>query len=105
MRVQLSAALTGVVSQCLVPRIGGGLVAAYEVLAANSAVRSVIKEGNAEQLRECVVTGAHEGMMTFEMSLSELVRNGEVSYETALARSLHPQDIQAGPRPRASVPG
>jgi twitching motility protein PilT len=104
-RVQLSAALTGVVSQCLVPRIGGGLTGAYEVLLANSAVLKVIKEGNADQLRECVVNGAHEGMMTFEMSLSELVRNGEVSYETAIARSLHPQEIQASSRPRASVPG
>lgn len=104
-RVQLSAALTGVVSQCLVPRIAGGLAAAYEVLVANSAVREVIKEGNADQIRDCVVSGVHEGMMTFEMSLSELIRNDEVSHETAMARSLHPHEIQAGPRPRAGVPG
>lgn len=104
-RVQLSATLTGVMSQCLVPRIGGGLVGAHEVLLANAAVRKVIKEGNADQLRACVVSGAREGMTTLEMSLSELVRNGEVSYETAIARTLHPQDIQASPRPRASVPG
>lgn len=104
-RVQLSAALTGVVSQCLLPRIGGGLTAAYEVLIANPAVRDVIKEGNANQLRDCVLTGTHEGMMTFEMSLSELVRTGEVAYDNAVARSLHPQDIETTPRPRAGVPG
>jgi len=105
-RVQLSAALTGVVSQCLAPRIGGGLVAAYEVLVANATVRGLIKEGNTDKLRDCLVTGTHEGMMTFEMSLSELVRSGEVAYENAVARSVHPEDIaEVGPRPRAGVPG
>lgn len=93
-RVQLSAALTGVVSQCLVPRIGGGLVAAYEILVAGPEVRDVIKEGAPGRLRECVAGGAHAGMTTFEMSLSELVRAGEVAYENAVARSLYPQDLR-----------
>src|SRR5947209_12862357 len=50
-RVQLSAALSGIVYQRLIPRIGGGMVAAYEVLVANTAVRNLIKEGKPHQLR------------------------------------------------------
>ena len=50
-RVQLAAALSCVVYQRLIPRIGGGMVAAYEVLVATPAVRNLIKEGKTHQLR------------------------------------------------------
>jgi twitching motility protein PilT len=103
-RVQLAAALTGIVYQRLIPRIGGGMVAAYEVLVANSAIRNLIKEGKTHQLRNSLVTGQREGMITFEQSLSALVRAGQVSHEDALARSLYPRDIEAPPRLRAGVP-
>ncbi len=93
-RVQLAAALTAVVYQRLVPRIGGGLVAAYEVLVANSAVRNLIKEGKTHQLRNVLVTGQREGMVTLEQSLSALVRAGVVSHEDAVARSLYPNEIE-----------
>jgi twitching motility protein PilT len=100
-RVQLAAALTGIVYQRLLPRIGGGLVAAYEVLVANSAVRNLVKEGKTNQLRNSLVTGQREGMVTFEQSLSALVQGGWVTYEDAVARSLYPQDVQ--PRLRAGA--
>ncbi|HKS45250.1 MAG TPA: PilT/PilU family type 4a pilus ATPase [Amycolatopsis sp.] len=103
-RVQLSAALAGVLCQQLVPRVGGGLVAAYEVLVANAKIRNLIRDGDTDRLRDRVVSGGTEGMMTFEMSLSELVRGGEVTYETALARSLHPKDIEASPTVPAQYP-
>ena len=97
----IPAALTGIVYQRLLPRIGGGLVAAFEVLVANTAIRNLIKEGKPHQLRNALVTGHREGMVTFEQSLSALIVSGQVSYEDAVARSLYPQDID--PRPR-SVP-
>lgn len=103
-RVQLAAALTGVVYQRLIPRIGGGLVAAYEVMVANTAIRNLIKEGKTHQLRNSLVTGQREGMVTLEQSLSTLVQNGVVSYDDAAARSLYPQDIETRPRLRAEVP-
>ena len=102
-RVQLSAALTGIVYQRLIPRIGGGLVAAYEVMVANSAIRNLIKEGKTHQLRNSLVTGQREGMITLEHSLSALVQAGLVSHEDAVARSLYPRDIETRPRLRASV--
>ena len=97
----LAGVLRGVVSQRLLPRIGGGLVAAYEVLVANSAVRNLVKEGKTNQLRNSLVTGQREGMVTFEQSLSALVQGGWVTYEDAVARSLYPQDVQ--PRLRAGA--
>jgi twitching motility protein PilT len=102
-RVQLAAALTGIVYQRLIPRIGGGLVAAYEVLVADTAIRNLIKEGKTHQLRNSLVTGQREGMITFEQSLSALVQAGQISYEDAVARSLYPKDVEGRPRLPASV--
>jgi twitching motility protein PilT len=97
-RTQLAAALTGIVYQRLLPRTGGGMVAAYEVLVANTAIRNLIKEGKTHQLRNSLVTGQREGMVTFEQSVSALVRSGQVSYDDAVARSLYPKEVE-GARP------
>jgi twitching motility protein PilT len=93
-RVQLAASLTGVISQRLLPRIGGGRVAAYEVLSASFAVRNLIREGKASQLRNLIATGATSGMCTLESSLSNLVTSGVVSLEDATAISLYPSEIE-----------
>jgi twitching motility protein PilT len=96
-RVQLAAALSCVVYQRLVPRIDGGMVAAYEVLTATPAVRNLIKEGKTHQLRNSLVTGTRDGMSTLEQSLSALVQSGVVSEDEARARSLHPNDVLTRP--------
>ena len=97
-RVQLAAALSCVVYQRLIPRIGGGMVAAYEVLTATPAVRNLIKEGKTHQLRNSLVTGSQDGMCTLESSLSALIQAGIVDEAEARARSLHPKDIEVRPR-------
>jgi twitching motility protein PilT len=102
-RTQLAAGLTGIVYQRLIPRIGGGLVAAHEVLVATYPVRNLIKEGKTHQLRNSLVTGHKDGMVTFEQSLSVLIRAGVVTEEDAAARSLYPKDIEMLPRMRASA--
>jgi twitching motility protein PilT len=102
-RTQLSAALTAIVYQRLIPRVGGGLVAAFEVLVANSAVRNLIKEGKTHQLRNQLLTGQREGMVTFEQSLSALIQAGMVTYDDAVARSLYPKDIELSPRLRVGA--
>ena len=96
-RVQLAAALTGIVYQRLVPRIGGGMIAAHEVLVADTSVRNLIKEGKTHQLRNALVMGQRDGMVTLEQSLSYLVQTGTVRYEDAAARSLYPKDIENPP--------
>jgi twitching motility protein PilT len=102
-RVQLAAALSCVVYQRLIPRIGGGMVAAYEVLVATPSVRNLIKESKTHQLRNSVLTGARDGMVTLEQSLSQLVQQGLVSEEDARSRSLYPKDIETVARPRVSL--
>jgi twitching motility protein PilT len=97
-RVQLAAALSCVVYQRLIPKVGGGMTAAYEVLVATPAVRNLIKEGKTHQLRNSLVTGARDGMVTLEQSLSELVQEGVVTEADAIARSLYPQDVEVRPR-------
>lgn len=93
-RIQLSAALTGIIYQRLLPRVGGGLVAAHEVLVANAAVRNLIKDGKTHQLRNALVTGQRDGMVTLEQSLNGLLAAGLITYEDAVVRSLYPKELQ-----------
>jgi twitching motility protein PilT len=102
-RTQLSAALTAIVYQRLLPRVGGGLLGAFEVLVANSAVRNLIKDGKTHQLRNALVTGQRDGMQTLEHSLSALIQAGLATYDDAVARSLYPKDIEVAPRLRIGV--
>ena len=100
-RVQLANALTGIVYQRLLPRVGGGLVAAYEVLTATSAVRNLVKEGKTNQLRNVVSTHQTEGMQTLEKALTDLVASGLVDLEQARLVSLYPKEVEA---PRVAEP-
>jgi twitching motility protein PilT len=92
-RVQLAASLAAVVSQRLLPRIGGGLVAAFELLVANDAVRNLIREGRTHQLRNVIRSGKAEGMQTLEEALNELVATGRILYDDAIAQSIRPKDV------------
>lgn len=93
-RVQLAACLAGVIYQQLVPAIGGGRVAAFEVLMANVAVRSMIKEAKTDQIRSVLMAGLRQGSQTLERSLSQLLRAGLVSERDARAHALHPAEVQ-----------
>jgi twitching motility protein PilT len=96
---QFAASLTGIVYQQLLPRVGGGMVAAHEVLVANSAVRNLIKDGKINQLRNVLLPGRREGMQTFEQSLTELVQSGLVTFDDARAASQYPGEIHPNLRP------
>lgn len=90
-RTEISEAIAGVVCLRLVPRVGGGQILVAEVLLGNTAVRSVIKDGNIEQLNNVIQTSREEGMVSLDHSLVQLVRTGEVRIHDALA---HAQDRQ-----------
>ncbi len=92
--VQVASTLSAVVHQRLLPRVGGGRVAAYEVLVATGAVRNLVREGKGGQLRNVLTTGLREGMQTLEMGLNALVRDGLVRYEDAVAYSQFPDEIR-----------
>ena len=93
-RVQLAACLAGVISQRLIPRIGGGMVAAFELLIANNAVRSLVREGKTHQIRNILAAGRAEGMCTLETWLNHLVENGLITYDDAVACSVHPKELK-----------
>ena len=92
-RVQLSASLAAVVAQRLVPKVGGGMVATFEILLATSASRNMIREGKSNQLRNIMTTSKGEGMQTMEMHLAELVKAELVSYEEALNVTSYPREL------------
>ena len=82
-RSQLSNMLMAICSQRLVPAIGGGRVAAAEIMVANAAVRALIREGKTFQLDTAIQTGASEGMQTMDRTLAKLVRTGVITYDSA----------------------
>ncbi len=92
-RMQLAGSLAAVVSQRLLPRIDGGRVAAFEILLATNAVRNLIREGKTRQVRNVILTGQRQGMLTLEMSLSSLVRDGVITYDEAVEHSLFADEI------------
>jgi twitching motility protein PilT len=93
-RIQLSLELLGVVSQQLIPKASGrGRVLATEVLIANHAVRSLVREQKIHQLYSVLQTGQKEGMRTMNQVLYELYVNRVITLDDALARSSDPDDL------------
>jgi twitching motility protein PilT len=92
-RVQLAASLQAVIYQQLLPMREGGRVAAFEVLIANGAVKNLTRENKSAQLRNIIATSREEGMQTLEHSLNELIEEGIVEWEDAVAVSLYPKEI------------
>jgi twitching motility protein PilT len=92
-RVQLAASLCAVIAQRLVPRIGGGMVAAFEVLIATHPVRNLIREGRSNQLQNVMFTNQKEGMQTLENSLAALVVDNVITYEDAMSTTAHPKEL------------
>ena len=104
-RVQLSASLGAIIAQRLVPRIGGGRVAAFEVLVANHPVRNLIREGKSNQLLNIMTTNLAEGMQTLEVNLAGLIEAGDITYEDALEVSVHPKELDRALKKLAEMAG
>jgi len=82
-RSQLSNILMGICSQRLIPALGGGRVAATEILIATPAVRNIIREGKNYQLEAVIQTGAEYGMQSMDHMLVNLIHTGIISYDEA----------------------
>jgi twitching motility protein PilT len=82
-KLQLSAVLTAVISQRLLPKTGGGRVAAREILLNNEAVANLIREGKLAQIKTTIETNAKSGMVTLDRHISQLYQAGTISRETA----------------------
>ncbi len=94
-RVQLSVALQGIVTQQLLPTAdGSGRAVACEVLVPTSAVRNLIREGKTHQLYSVLQTGRSHGMQTMDAALAGLVQNGIITSDLAEARSSTPSELR-----------
>jgi twitching motility protein PilT len=94
-RVQLSVALQGIVTQQLLPTAdGAGRVAACEVLLATPAIRNLIREGKTHQIYSSLQTGSQAGMQTMDAALATLVRQGKVTQKMAESRSTTPDELR-----------
>jgi len=95
-RTQLSFVLEGVMTQSLLPKVGGGRALAVEVMVPNDAIRALIRDAKLHQIYSQMQLGqgANE-MQTFNQSLGDLVQRGLVDREIALARSSDPDELEA----------
>lgn len=92
-RMQLSGVLEVVISQRLIPKIGGGRTVATEIMKGSSAVRTAVREGRTHMLDNIIMTSGEYGMQTLESSLGELVKRQIITMETAQNFAVRPADL------------
>jgi twitching motility protein PilT len=94
-RVQLSMALQGIITQQLLPTADGqGRACATEILVPTPGVRNLIREGKTHQIYSMLQTGASHGMQTMDASLVDLVRQGKITMQLAERRSSTPEELK-----------
>lgn len=93
-RVQLAGSLLGILSRRLIPQIGGGRIAAHELMVSNSAVRNLIRENKIHQLDMVIETSAEEGMISLNRSLANLVRQKKITLDDAEKYSLNVTELK-----------
>lgn len=84
-RLQLSISLRGIMTQKLLPRVGGGRVAAREILVNTPAVANLIRQNKISQIQSTIQTSAKEGMITMDTAIAELYKRKLISKETAFS--------------------
>jgi len=109
-RVMLSESLRGVIAQALLPKVGGGRVAAIEILVNTKAVANLIREGKTFQIPSAMQTGKREGMITHESCVEKLIAEGKLDKKVGMeflgkaeaptaTASATPQQPAAAPKP------
>ena len=93
-RSMLSESLEGVISQNLLKKIGGGRVAAHEIMIGTPAIRNLIREDKVAQMYSAIQTGSSSGMKTLDQALLTLVNSGIISMEDALYKAKDPKMFQ-----------
>jgi twitching motility protein PilT len=92
-RVTVSFVLQAVVSQQLIPRIGGGRVLALEIMTCTPAIRALIRDDKIHQIYSLMQAGQKYGMMTMNQSLAELYLKHKITLGDAMGRSSNPQEL------------
>jgi len=92
-RSMLSESLRAVISQTLLKKIGGGRVAAHEIMIGIPAIRNLIREDKIAQMYSVIQTGMIHGMQTMDACLKELAARGLISVQDAKAKAVDPNSI------------
>jgi len=92
-RSMLSESLRAVISQTLLKKVGGGRVAAHEIMVGIPAIRNLIREDKVPQMYSVIQTGQAHGMQTMDQCLQRLVAMGVISKEDAAAKSVDKQSM------------
>ena len=94
-RAMLSESLRAVISQTLLKKIGGGRVAAHEIMIGTPAIRNLIRENKVAQMYSAIQTGQAEGMQTLDQCLLDLVRSRQVHVDEARTRAANKDNFTA----------
>ncbi|HET6371939.1 MAG TPA: ATPase, T2SS/T4P/T4SS family, partial [Candidatus Polarisedimenticolia bacterium] len=94
-RQELSMALAAVMTQILLPKVGGGRVVAAELLVVGYGARQHIRRNALQHLHQEIAVTRRDGSFSFEESLAALVRKGVLSAEDARGRSVHREELDA----------
>ncbi len=92
-RSMLSESLMAVVSQTLLKRVGGGRIAAHEIMRGTPAIRNLIREDKVAQMYSAIQTGSGVGMQTMDQCLSELVAKRLITREAAREKAKIPDNF------------
>ena len=92
-RLQLAQVIEAVLSQVLLPRIGGGRIAAFEIMLGIGLIRKQIREGKVDEITSTIELCKREGMQTLNQALVDVVRKGLVAQEEAMMKSGNPQKL------------
>ncbi len=93
-RSMLSESINAVISQTLLKKIGGGRVAAHEIMVGTPAIRNLIREDKVAQMYSAIQTGKAYGMQTLDQALQDLVDKGVVTRQDALSKAKNPQTFK-----------
>lgn len=94
MRIQLAATLKGIISQRLLPKIGGGRIPATEILLGTNAIASNIRDGKSHLIDSVIQTSKDLGMITLDEALANLVRSGHVTLDDARSYAIREGELQ-----------
>ncbi len=92
-RISLSFSIQAIISQSLIPKIGGGRTVALEILVATPAVRALIRDDKVHQIYSMIQSGQKYGMKTMNQSLAELYGSRKISVQDAMAFSSNAQEL------------
>lgn len=92
-RSMLSESLKAVISQTLMKKIGGGRIAAHEIMIGTPAIRNLIREDKVAQMYSAIQTGQNMGMQTLDQNLKKILAQGLISKEEAMRKSVSPDSL------------